>query len=202
MILSDLSQPRQDIIASFIAGTVLSATIVAYFHRHNDRRRRRHAADPDDDEDDDDDHSGEWADDDADDVTQMGPNRGIAENWGVKDGPYKMILCVNKSIPMKSGKIAAQCCHAAVGCYQLAKKKCPAAVRAWDYTGCAKVAVKCPTEEEMYVIMERARERDIPTYLVCDAGRTQIAAGSRTVLGLGPAPVDTFEGVTSHLKLM
>ncbi|CAM9938502.1 unnamed protein product [Ectocarpus sp. 8 AP-2014] len=35
-----------------------------------------------------------------------------------------------------------------------------------------------------------------------DAGHTQIAAGSRTVLALGPAPVWAFEGISSHLKLM
>lgn len=35
-----------------------------------------------------------------------------------------------------------------------------------------------------------------------DAGHTQIAAGSRTVLALGPAPVYAFEGISSHLKLM
>ena len=45
-------------------------------------------------------------------------------------------------------------------------------------------------------------EKGIPYCLIEDAGRTQIAAGSRTVLGLGPAPVRCFEGVTSHLKLM
>ena len=62
--------------------------------------------------------------------------------------------------------------------------------------------MKCPSEEEMGIILERAASKDIPIYLVEDAGRTQIAAGSRTVLGLGPAPVRVFEGVTSHLKLM
>lgn len=51
-------------------------------------------------------------------------------------------------------------------------------------------------------IFEKAAKKGIPLYLVEDAGRTQIAAGSRTVLGLGPAPVREFEGVTSHLKLM
>jgi peptidyl-tRNA hydrolase len=41
----------------------------------------------------------------------------------------------------------------------------------------------------------------MPVYLVEDAGRTQIAAGSRTVLGIF-GPVAVFEGVTDHLKLM
>lgn len=103
---------------------------------------------------------------------------------------------------MGKGKIAAQCCHAAVGCYKRAKKQCPRAVQAWEHTGCAKIALKCPTQDEMESIAVAAVEKDIPAYLVEDAGRTQIAAGSRTVLGLGPAPASVFEGVTSHLKLM
>ena len=35
-----------------------------------------------------------------------------------------------------------------------------------------------------------------------DAGRTQIAAGTRTVLGIGPAPVPLIDAVTGDLKLM
>ncbi len=101
-----------------------------------------------------------------------------------------------------AGKIAAQVGHAAVGCYKRAKRQCPSALSAWERTGCAKIAVKCPTEEEMEIIYAKALSKGLPLYLVEDAGRTQIAAGSRTVLGLGPAPVREFEGITSHLKLM
>jgi PTH2 family peptidyl-tRNA hydrolase len=54
----------------------------------------------------------------------------------------------------------------------------------------------------MYEILQKAHAKEIPLYLVEDAGRTQIAAGSRTVLGLGPAPAYVFESVTSHLKLL
>jgi len=103
---------------------------------------------------------------------------------------------------MGKGKIAEQCCHAAVGCYKRALKHCPSALAAWERTGCAKVAVQCDAQAEMEEILVRAYQMGIPCYLVEDAGRTQIAAGSRTVLGLGPAPVRVFEGLTSHLKLM
>ena len=37
---------------------------------------------------------------------------------------------------------------------------------------------------------------------VTDAGRTQIAAGSRTVLAIGPSPEVQFKGLTDHLKLL
>ena len=113
-----------------------------------------------------------------------------------------MLLVVNTELSMGKGKIAAQCCHAAVGCYKRASLQCPGAVHAWERTGCAKIAVKCPSTEMLEMIAQQAMEKDIPAYLVEDAGRTQIEAGSRTVLGLGPAPVSVFEGVTSHLKLM
>ena len=113
-----------------------------------------------------------------------------------------MVLCVNTSLGMGKGKIAAQCSHAAVGCFKRALKSCPAALRAWEMTGCAKIAVKCPGEDELESIMLAAQKQGLPMYFVADAGRTQIAAGSRTVLGLGPAPVSAFVGVSDKLKLM
>ena len=37
--------------------------------------------------------------------------------------------------------------------------------------------------------------------IIHDAGRTQIAAGSATVLGLGPAPKAVLDQITGDLKL-
>mmetsp|Transcript_18737 Transcript_18737/g.26567 ORF Transcript_18737/g.26567 Transcript_18737/m.26567 type:complete len:191 (-) Transcript_18737:292-864(-) len=149
-----------------------------------------------------DDDSNEGASSDDELQEQLGKPSSDPRGWGMRDCPYKMVLCVNKELKMGKGKIAAQCCHAAVGCYKRARKHCPAAVSAWELSGCAKVAVQCETQEEMEEILVRAYNLGIPCYLVEDAGRTQIAAGSRTVLGLGPAPVRVYEGLTSHLKLM
>lgn len=137
-------------------------------------------------------------DDSTADVTTSGPS----SKWGYGHAPYKMVFCVNQELKMGKGKIAAQCCHAAVGCYKRALKQCPKAVQVWERTGCAKITVKCPTQEELETIAATAMSKDLPCYLVEDAGRTQIAAGSRTVLGIGPAPESVFAGVSDHLKLM
>jgi len=51
-------------------------------------------------------------------------------------------------------------------------------------------------------IESKAKGRGLVTYFVTDAGRTQIAAGSRTVLAIGPAPDSSFVGLTDHLKLL
>jgi peptidyl-tRNA hydrolase, PTH2 family len=123
-----------------------------------------------------------------------------SSQWGMTQAPYKMILAVNTDLSMGKGKIAAQCGHAAVGCYRLAHRRIPHAVAAWNYTGCAKIAVKCP-EHEYVFLMDQCRSKGIPYYLVEDAGRTQIAAGSRTVLAMF-APVAVLSTVTDHLKLL
>lgn len=47
-----------------------------------------------------------------------------------------------------------------------------------------------------------AEEQGIFTFVVVDAGRTQIAAGSRTVLAIGPAPKTLVDQITGHLKLL
>ena len=47
-----------------------------------------------------------------------------------------------------------------------------------------------------------AEEEGMFTYLVIDAGRTQIAPGSRTVLAIGPAPKQLVDKITGHLKLL
>ena len=190
-----------DTAQAFVAGALLP-TIAYYFLWR--RRRQEHAArlaaaaaaaDDDDDSDYD-------SDDSNDDFVKHEPaGTRLCSEWGLAHAPYKMVLCVNTELSMGKGKVAAQVGHAAVGCYQAALKKCPHAVKAWERTGCAKIALKCPTTQELERVAAAAVARDIPMYLVVDAGRTQIAAGSRTVVGLlGPTTV--FEGVTDHLKLM
>lgn len=65
-----------------------------------------------------------------------------------------------------------------------------------------KVALKCTSEDEMEVLQAQALSLGLCAQVIHDAGRTQIAAGSATVLGIGPAPVSVVNQVTGHLKLL
>ena len=89
-----------------------------------------------------------------------------------------------------------------MGAYQDACEQDPAAVEIWERIGQAKICVKISSEEEMLALEEACRAVGMVTHVVCDAGHTQIAAGSRTVLAIGPAPVDIIGPVTQHLKLL
>lgn len=137
---------------------------------------------------------------DSDDEDEDPQHPTAPSDWGYPYAPYKMILAVNTDLSMGKGKIAAQCGHASVGCYRLASRKVPQSVAAWNYTGCAKIAVKC-SEAEYESLMAKCNSQGIPYYLVEDAGRTQIAAGSKTVLAMF-APVSILSNVTNHLKLL
>jgi PTH2 family peptidyl-tRNA hydrolase len=123
-------------------------------------------------------------------------------NIGFTDVACKMVLCVNAELQMGKGKMCAQCGHATLGAYKLACKYSPQYLKIWEYFGQAKIAVKVDTEDALFELYDKAKAKGIVAYLVADAGKTQIAAGSRTVLALGPAPSHLFEGLTDKLKLL
>jgi PTH2 family peptidyl-tRNA hydrolase len=57
------------------------------------------------------------------------------------------------------------------------------------------------SEDELLIMQAQAISLGLCTRVIQDAGRTQIASGSKTVLGvLGPKSV--VDGVTGHLKLL
>ncbi|XP_034034897.1 peptidyl-tRNA hydrolase 2, mitochondrial [Thalassophryne amazonica] len=116
-------------------------------------------------------------------------------------GAFKMILVVRNDLKMGKGKVAAQCSHAAVSAYKQVQRRNPELLKQWEYCGQPKVVVKAPDEEALIDLLSHAKEVGLPISLIQDAGRTQIAPGSRTVLGIGPGPSDLIDHVTGHLKL-
>ena len=129
-----------------------------------------------------------------------GTGTGEASVMG-EGGEFKMILVVRNDLKMGKGKVAAQCSHAAVSAYKQVHRRNPDLLKQWEYCGQPKVVVKAPDEESLLDLLRHAKEVGLPVSLIQDAGRTQIAPGSRTVLGIGPGPADLVDKVTGHLKL-
>ncbi|OAX39424.1 PTH2-domain-containing protein [Rhizopogon vinicolor AM-OR11-026] len=114
--------------------------------------------------------------------------------------PCKMVLIVRTDLKMTQGKIAAQ--HATLACYKALLRTNPELLQHWERTGQAKIALKGSSEDELLELEAIAKSLNLCARSILDAGRTQIAAGSRTVLGIGPAPVDLINQVTGHLRLL
>ena len=100
----------------------------------------------------------------------------------------------------------AQCCHAAVGVVTdmlfSENEEHRAMVEYWEDNGAMKIALKVPSEQELEDLEAKADQLGLCNYLVVDAGHTQIAPDSRTVLAIGPAPAKILDKITGHLKLM
>ncbi|KAI9558504.1 hypothetical protein GHT06_015292 [Daphnia sinensis] len=115
---------------------------------------------------------------------------------------YKLLLVVRNDLKMGKGKIAAQCSHAAVAAYKQILHKDPEMLKWWENYGQPKIVVKVDSEEELLSIATISRSKGLLTSVVRDAGRTQIAPGSKTVLAIGPATTEAIDEVTCHLKLL
>jgi peptidyl-tRNA hydrolase, PTH2 family len=129
-------------------------------------------------------------------------NQAVNDEFGITSLPYKVVLIVNQDLKMGKGKVAAQCGHAVLGVYKAAVNSCPVSLRMWELSGQAKIALKVDSEREMLSLMTLASKAGLNCYLVRDAGRTQIAAGSKTVLAIGPSPTAEIDRITGHLKLL
>lgn len=112
---------------------------------------------------------------------------------------YKMVLVVRKDLKMSKGKIAAQCAHAAVSCF---KSSSSLSNTQWKMNNQAKIVLQCENENSLLDIYKKAKENKLPVSLICDAGRTQLTAGTYTVVGIGPASSMKIDNITNHLTLL
>lgn len=130
----------------------------------------------------------------ATDIEPTVPKEIITENM-------RMMLIVRNDLKMGKGKVAAQCCHAALTAYKLGMKRDPETMKVWDSNGQQKVTVKCNSEEELLTLLAEARNLGLISAVIVDSGRTQVAPGSKTVVAVGPGPRSLVDQVTGQLKL-
>ncbi|XP_009627996.1 uncharacterized protein LOC107805286 isoform X1 [Nicotiana tabacum] len=118
------------------------------------------------------------------------------------DEDLKMVLVVRQDLKMAQGKIASQCAHAATGMYAELMQSDRYLLRQWEQCGQPKIVVTCKNQQEMNKLKEAAENIGLPTFVVADAGRTQVASGSRTVLAVGPGSKSAVDSVTGKQRLL
>ncbi len=114
----------------------------------------------------------------------------------------KVVILMRNDLKMSKGKIAAQAGHAAVNCALASQKRDKKNFDAWISEGQAKVVLKVDSERELFEFKAVAEAQGFITSIICDAGRTEIAPGTYTCLGIGPAPVAQLDKVTGDLKML
>ena len=124
------------------------------------------------------------------------------ESFVKNDQPLKMVFVINHALKMGKGKIAAQVGHAAVKATLQSGELRPELLDAWLSTGQKKVCVKANDVRQLEQIEQQAKDHQILTSKIHDAGHTQIPAGSYTVLALGPDEEEKLDALTGELKLL
>ena len=113
-----------------------------------------------------------------------------------------MVVVLRGELRLTPGKAAVQVAHAAVMLVRLAERRDPAGLDSWLAAGGKKIAVVVPTLADLEAIERDVRGKRIPVVWVEDAGLTEVAPGTRTCLGLGPAPANDLDPVTGQLELL
>ncbi|KAF8571272.1 hypothetical protein P879_01471 [Paragonimus westermani] len=94
-----------------------------------------------------------------------------------------------------------QCSHAALDCFQYAQEQNPSLLAAWEEQGQPKIVLKSDSLQELELLSEKADSLGLVNSIIHDAGHTQVAAGTATVLGIGPGLAADIDRVTGDLKL-
>lgn len=115
---------------------------------------------------------------------------------------FKQAIVVRADIKMSAGKIAAQCCHASLEAYKIAKKRKPALVKKWEMQGSKKVVLKADSLEELLALAETARKFSLSFSRIADAGLTEIPEGTVTAIAVGPAASKDVDRVTGKLETL
>jgi peptidyl-tRNA hydrolase, PTH2 family len=111
-----------------------------------------------------------------------------------------MVIVIRRDLKLPKGKLAVQAAHAAVSLTM--KTRSTPAFKEWLALGQKKIAVWADDESHLLAIRRAAEDRGLATVLIKDAGRTVLAAGTTTCIGIGPAGEDALEAITGNLTLV
>lgn len=111
----------------------------------------------------------------------------------------KQVILVRTDLKMSSGKIGAQCSHAAVSAADNSDK---ALVKEWKSEGMMKAVLKVSSEKELLEFWKKAKLAKLATALIRDAGRTEVEPGTITCLGIGPDKDEKIDKITGMLKIL
>lgn len=110
----------------------------------------------------------------------------------------KQAIVLRKDLKLSAGKAIAQACHASLNAY---KKSSFFNRKIWETQGEKKVVLQVKNEEELIRILNLAKSEKLPVTLIKDAGLTEIPAGTKTAVAIGPAANEKIDNIVGTLKL-
>jgi len=110
---------------------------------------------------------------------------------------YKQVILVREDLNLPKGKMAAQVGHACVESAMKADKKI---VSEWRQNGAKKVVLKIENEKALFEMKQQLDQVGLVSAVITDAGKTIIAPGTVTCIGIGPDQEEIVDKITGHLS--
>jgi PTH2 family peptidyl-tRNA hydrolase len=111
----------------------------------------------------------------------------------------KLVILARQDLKLPKGKLAVQVAHAAV---EAALKANKTTLDEWRQQGQKKVVLKVKDEKELLAYLNKAKISRLKIALITDAGRTCIAPGTKTCLGIGPDSEEKIDKLTGKLPMV
>jgi peptidyl-tRNA hydrolase, PTH2 family len=113
----------------------------------------------------------------------------------------KQILVLRKDLGMRCGKMCSQAAHASMKA--TLENLNHQNVKEWLAGPFTKIAVSVNSEEDLFEIMNKAKDAGLITALITDAGRTEFnGVPTNTCVAIGPATHEDLFPITGSLKLL
>lgn len=72
----------------------------------------------------------------------------------------------------------------------------------WEEYHQAKIVLGVKDEKDMLALKDKAQDKGLITWIIRDAGRTQVESGTQTCCAIGPGKISEIDSVTKHLELL
>ncbi|CAN1161894.1 Peptidyl-tRNA hydrolase 2, mitochondrial, partial [Linum perenne] len=105
------------------------------------------------------------------------PGKTQQQSLDSSSGDKELVLVVRQDLKMGTGKIASQCAHRITSFWEVWFCSDRSLLRRWEQCGQPKIVVTCKNQTEMDRLKEAADDIGLPTFVVADAGRTQVHLG-------------------------
>ena len=112
---------------------------------------------------------------------------------------YKQVILIRDDLKLSRGKLASQAAHASVDALLKSHKD---DITKWKNQGMKKVVLSVKDEKELLKLRQQADDAGLAVAIIADAGRTELAPGTVTAVGIGPDVEEKIDKVTGHLKLI
>jgi len=111
----------------------------------------------------------------------------------------KQVILVRQDLKLPKGKLSVQVAHASTEALVKSHKD---DVSEWRSEGMKKVVLKVADKKELLKYLQQAKDSDLVTALITDAGKTVVEPGTITCLGIGPDEEGKIDSVTGNLKMV